>query len=163
LAVIVNAYREEAVEGEAGGRTVLSLHPSLAPLKAGGFPLGEEDGMPGVAGKLTAELRQRVPGFSDESGARGRRYPRQDEGGRPNHRVRAHSPSATNVRLPGRGRRSSMSRTHARSSLKRHRSRSRTTLTPTTDTRSRRHARNWLAASWPRSSANVFNANAISP
>src|SRR3989475_7298440 len=39
LAVLVNGYREEAVEGESEGRTVLALHPSLAPIKAGVFPL----------------------------------------------------------------------------------------------------------------------------
>src|SRR6185436_10947205 len=83
LAVLVNGYREEAVEGESEGRTVLVLHPSIAPIKAGVFPLVKKDGMPEMAEKLTSELRQRFPVFYDESGAIGRRYRRQDEVGTP--------------------------------------------------------------------------------
>ena len=45
LAVLVNAYHEETVEGEDEGRTVLELQPSLAPVKAGIFPLVKKDGM----------------------------------------------------------------------------------------------------------------------
>jgi glycyl-tRNA synthetase len=83
LAVLVNAYREEAVPGETEGRTVLALHPSLAPVKAGVFPLVKKDGMPEFATKLAAGLRARFPVFYDESGAIGRRYRRQDEVGTP--------------------------------------------------------------------------------
>jgi glycyl-tRNA synthetase len=83
LAVLINAYREEAVPGEAEGRTVLRLHPSLAPIKAGVFPLVKKDGMPEFATKLAAELRRTVPVFYDESGSIGRRYRRQDEVGTP--------------------------------------------------------------------------------
>src|SRR5204863_1223197 len=83
LAVLVNAYREESVEGEAEGRTVLSLHPALAPIKAGVFPLVKKDGMPEFAEKLAKELRAAFPVFYDESGAIGRRYRRQDEVGTP--------------------------------------------------------------------------------
>jgi glycyl-tRNA synthetase len=83
LAVLVNAYREESVEGEDEGRTVLKLAPSLAPIKAGIFPLVKKDGMPEYAEKLARELRQRFPVFYDESGAIGRRYRRQDEIGTP--------------------------------------------------------------------------------
>jgi glycyl-tRNA synthetase len=83
LAVLVNGYREEAVEGEEEGRTVLGILPSLAPIKAGIFPLVKKDGMPEFAGKLAAELRPHFPVFYDESGAIGRRYRRQDEVGTP--------------------------------------------------------------------------------
>src|SRR5216117_3969408 len=83
LAVLVNAYREETVEGEDEGRTVLKLAPSLAPIKAGVFPLVKKDGMPEFAEKLAKELRARFPVFYDESGAIGRRYRRQDEVGTP--------------------------------------------------------------------------------
>jgi glycyl-tRNA synthetase len=83
LAVLVNAYAEEAVEGEDEGRTVLRLHPALAPVKAGIFPLVKKDGMPEFADKLTRELRASFPVFYDESGAIGRRYRRQDEVGTP--------------------------------------------------------------------------------
>src|SRR3712207_4942714 len=44
LALLVNGFREEAVLGEEEGRTVLGLHPSLAPVKAGVFPLVKKDG-----------------------------------------------------------------------------------------------------------------------
>ena len=81
--MLVNAYREEQVAGEDEGRTVLALHPSLAPIKAGIFPLVKKDGMPEFAEKLTAELRVGFPVFYDESGAIGRRYRRQDEVGTP--------------------------------------------------------------------------------
>jgi glycyl-tRNA synthetase len=83
LAVLVNAYREEEVAGEAEGRTVLRLHPSLAPTKAGVFPLVKKDGMPEFASRLAADLRRRLPVFYDESGSIGRRYRRQDEVGTP--------------------------------------------------------------------------------
>ncbi|HEX3159587.1 MAG TPA: glycine--tRNA ligase [Gemmatimonadaceae bacterium] len=83
LAVMANAYREEAVEGEDEGRTVLGLHPSLAPIKAGIFPLVKKDGMPEMAHRLADGLRREMPVFYDESGAIGRRYRRQDEVGTP--------------------------------------------------------------------------------
>jgi glycyl-tRNA synthetase len=83
LALLVNAYREEQVAGEEEGRTVLALHPSLAPVKAGVFPLVKKDGMPEMATRLANELRRHFPVFYDESGAIGRRYRRQDEVGTP--------------------------------------------------------------------------------
>jgi glycyl-tRNA synthetase len=83
LAVLVNAYREEQVQGEDEGRTVLGLHPTLAPIKAGIFPLVKKDGMPEMAKKISGELRKRFPVFYDDSGAIGRRYRRQDEIGTP--------------------------------------------------------------------------------
>jgi glycyl-tRNA synthetase len=83
LALLVNAYREEQVAGEEEGRTVLAIHPSLAPVKAGVFPLVKKDGMPEMATRLAAGLRRHFPVFYDESGAIGRRYRRQDEVGTP--------------------------------------------------------------------------------
>jgi glycyl-tRNA synthetase len=83
LALLVNAYSEESIEGEEEGRTVLKLQPSLAPIKAGVFPLVKKDGMPEFAAKLSNELRRSFPVFYDESGAIGRRYRRQDEVGTP--------------------------------------------------------------------------------
>jgi glycyl-tRNA synthetase len=83
LALLVNGYREEAVTGEEEGRTVLGLHASLAPVKAGVFPLVKKDGMPEFAERLANELRSSFPVFYDESGAIGRRYRRQDEIGTP--------------------------------------------------------------------------------
>jgi glycyl-tRNA synthetase len=57
--------------------------PSLAPVKAGIFPLVKKDGMPEMARKIADELRPLMPVFYDDSGAIGRRYRRQDEIGTP--------------------------------------------------------------------------------
>ena len=83
LALLANAYREEIVEGEDEGRTLLALSADLAPIKAGVFPLVKKDGMPEMAHRLADDLRARFPVFYDESGAIGRRYRRQDEVGTP--------------------------------------------------------------------------------
>jgi glycyl-tRNA synthetase len=83
LAILVNGYREEAVEGEDEGRVVLGLLPALAPIKAGVFPLVKKDGMPEMARRIADHLRPYFPVFYDDSGAIGRRYRRQDEVGTP--------------------------------------------------------------------------------
>jgi len=83
LAALVNAYREEDVAGEQEGRVVLGLHPAIAPIKAGVFPLVKKDGMPETAHKIADDLRRHFPVFYDDSGAIGRRYRRQDEVGTP--------------------------------------------------------------------------------
>ncbi len=83
LALLVNGYREETVEGEAEGRAVLGLHPALAPIKAGVFPLVKKDGMPEMAKRIADSLRPSFSVFYDDSGAIGRRYRRQDEIGTP--------------------------------------------------------------------------------
>ncbi|HVD59612.1 MAG TPA: glycine--tRNA ligase [Gemmatimonadaceae bacterium] len=83
LALLVNGYREEAVEGESEGRTVLGLKAALAPIKAGVFPLVKKDGMPEMAHRIANDLRNVFPVFYDDSGAIGRRYRRQDEVGTP--------------------------------------------------------------------------------
>jgi glycyl-tRNA synthetase len=62
---------------------VLGLHPSLAPIKAGVFPLVKKDGMPEMARRIADDLRSSFPVFYDDSGAIGRRYRRQDEIGTP--------------------------------------------------------------------------------
>jgi len=81
LVVLVDAYREEQVEGEQ--RVVLKFHPSIAPIKAGVFPLVKKDGMPDVATRIAADLRRHMPVFYDDGGSIGRRYRRQDEAGTP--------------------------------------------------------------------------------
>ena len=83
LALLVNGYREESVEGETEGRVVLGLLPALAPTKTGIFPLVKKDGMPEMAKKIADDLRQYFTVFYDDSGAIGRRYRRQDEVGTP--------------------------------------------------------------------------------
>ena len=83
LAALVNAYREEAVEGEAEGRVVLGLHPNIAPIKAAVFPLTKKDGQPELAQQILADLRRSLAVDYDETGSIGKRYRRQDEVGTP--------------------------------------------------------------------------------
>ncbi|MFL5511769.1 MAG: glycine--tRNA ligase [Gemmatimonadales bacterium] len=81
LTLLVDAYREEEVEGET--RVVLGFHPSVAPIKAGVFPLVKKDGMPELATTLYHDVRKQFSCFYDDSGAIGRRYRRMDEAGTP--------------------------------------------------------------------------------
>ncbi len=81
LTLMVDAYREEEVEGET--RVVLGFHPAIAPIKAAVLPLVKKDGMPEVATELYNDLRRRLPTFYDDAGAIGRRYRRMDEAGTP--------------------------------------------------------------------------------
>ncbi len=81
LTCLVDAYEEEQLEKEI--RTVLHLHPAIAPVKAAVFPLVKKDGMPEIAQKITAEIRGEMNVFYDAAGAVGRRYRRQDEAGTP--------------------------------------------------------------------------------
>ena len=81
LAFLVDAYDEEEVEGET--RTVLRLHPQLAPVKVAVLPLVRRDGQPEKAREIFHEVRQRVSAEYDEGGSIGRRYRRQDEIGTP--------------------------------------------------------------------------------
>ncbi len=86
LAFLCQAYCEDKVPDENGKmteRTVLKLHPRLAPFKAAVFPLVNKDGMPEVAQALYRELKRDFNVFYDDKGAVGRRYRRQDEAGTP--------------------------------------------------------------------------------
>ncbi len=80
LALLCHAYQEEAL---AGGetRTVLRLHPRLAPIKVAALPLSKKLAEP--ARRLASELRRRWSVFYDDAGNIGRRYRRQDEAGTP--------------------------------------------------------------------------------
>jgi len=83
----VDAYDEEVVEREGAGRgerrTLLRLHPRLAPVKAAVLPLVSKDGQPELAHEVYRAVRARVQAEYDEGGAIGRRYRRQDEIGTP--------------------------------------------------------------------------------
>ncbi len=81
LAFMVDAYDEDEIEGER--RTVLRLHPLLAPVKVAVLPLVRKDGQPELAREVYQQLRGRVQAEYDEGGAIGRRYRRQDEIGTP--------------------------------------------------------------------------------
>jgi glycyl-tRNA synthetase len=81
LAFLVDAYDEDEIEGET--RTVLRLHPQLAPVKVAVLPLVRKDGQPELARDVYHRLRERLQTEYDEGGAIGRRYRRQDEIGTP--------------------------------------------------------------------------------
>jgi glycyl-tRNA synthetase len=81
LAFLCDAYDEDEIGGES--RTVLRLHPQLAPVKAAILPLVRKDGQPEMAREIERTLRERMQVEYDESGAIGRRYRRQDEIGTP--------------------------------------------------------------------------------
>jgi glycyl-tRNA synthetase len=81
LTVLVDAYREEQVEGET--RVVLGFAPAIAPIKVAVLPLMKKDGLPEVAERLYRDVRGDLNAFYDDSGAIGRRYRRQDEAGTP--------------------------------------------------------------------------------
>ena len=87
LAFLVDAYDEEVVEREGAGagemRTVLRLHPRLAPVKAAVLPLVGKDGQPELAREVHHALRGRLQSEYDDGGAIGKRYRRQDEIGTP--------------------------------------------------------------------------------
>ncbi len=81
LAFLVDAYDTEEVEGRE--RTVLRLHPRLAPVKVAVLPLVSKEGMPERAREIHADLRRRMSAEFDEGGSIGKRYRRQDEIGTP--------------------------------------------------------------------------------
>jgi glycyl-tRNA synthetase len=81
LAFLCDAYDEDEIGGER--RTVLRLHPALAPVKVAVLPLLRKDGHPELAREVYAQLRGHVKAEYDDGGAIGRRYRRQDEIGTP--------------------------------------------------------------------------------
>ena len=81
LAFLCNAYDEEELEG-GDVRTVLHLHPALAPYKAAVLPL-QKNKLGGLAGEIYSELAKYFMVEYDETGSIGKRYRRQDEIGTP--------------------------------------------------------------------------------
>ena len=81
LAFLCDAYDEDEIGGER--RTVLRLHPALAPVKVAVLPLLRKDGHPELARTVYEGLRRHVKAEYDDGGAIGRRYRRQDEIGTP--------------------------------------------------------------------------------
>ena len=81
FAFLIDAYDEEEVEGDT--RTVLRLHPRLAPYKVAVLPLSKKPELIEPAEKLADELRKRWMVELDVTQSIGRRYRRQDEIGTP--------------------------------------------------------------------------------
>jgi glycyl-tRNA synthetase len=80
-AFLLAAYDEDVVNDEA--RTVLRLHPRLAPYKVAVLPLSKKDTLSPLARDIYSKLSQRYMCDYDETQAIGRRYRRQDEIGTP--------------------------------------------------------------------------------
>ncbi len=79
LAVLLDAYREEEVEGRE--RVVLGLHRSLAPVKAAVLPLSKK--LSANAMEVFELIRPHFPVQYDVTGSIGKRYRRMDEAGTP--------------------------------------------------------------------------------
>ena len=80
LAFLCNSYEEEEI-GEGDVRTVLHLHPALAPYKVAILPLSKK--LSDKANEVYAQLSKRFMCDYDESGSIGKRYRREDEIGTP--------------------------------------------------------------------------------
>ena len=81
LAFLCDAYEEEIAEGEL--RTVLHLHPDLAPIKAAILPLSKKENLATAAKQVYSDLRKSWNVQYDDTQSIGRRYRRQDEIGTP--------------------------------------------------------------------------------
>ncbi len=80
LAFLCNSYEEEEIaEGEV--RTVLHLHPALAPYKVAVLPLSKK--LSNEAQEIYAQLSKKFMCDYDEAGSIGKRYRREDEIGTP--------------------------------------------------------------------------------
>ncbi len=87
LSVLVDAYDEEVVGQDKKGnddvRTVLRLHPALAPFKCAILPLSKKEILTGPAMDLYRQLSKEFMCDYDETGSIGKRYRREDEIGTP--------------------------------------------------------------------------------
>ena len=80
-AFLLAAYDEDEIGGET--RTVLRLHPRLAPYKVAVLPLSKKEPLTQLSHEVAAMLRPRYMVDYDETQSIGRRYRRQDEIGTP--------------------------------------------------------------------------------
>lgn len=86
LMFLCEAYEEQNVAKEGEGedfRTVLHLHPRLAPITVAVLPLMKKDGMAEKAKEIQHLLKEDFVTDYDQSGTVGKRYRRQDEVGTP--------------------------------------------------------------------------------
>src|SRR4051794_827590 len=80
-AFLLAAYDEDEVGGER--RTVLRLHPRLAPYKVAVLPLSKKEPLLALSREVAGQLRPRFMVDEDDTQSIGRRYRRQDEIGTP--------------------------------------------------------------------------------
>jgi len=85
LLTMINAFEEEdlSTDEKQDSRTVLKLHPCLAPVKAAIFPLIKKDGLPEKAREIMDKLKLDFNLQYEEKDAIGKRYRRQDAIGTP--------------------------------------------------------------------------------
>jgi glycyl-tRNA synthetase len=85
LLTLINAFEEEdlSTADKQDSRTVLRLHPCLAPVKAAIFPLTKKDGLPEKAREIMDSLKTDFNLQYEEKDAIGKRYRRQDAIGTP--------------------------------------------------------------------------------
>lgn len=81
ITIIADAYREEEING--GKRTLLKIHPAVAPVKAAVFPLQKDPGLRTVARSIFEKLKTKMNAEFDDAGNIGKMYRRQDEIGTP--------------------------------------------------------------------------------
>jgi len=82
LSLFIDAYDEEVVDAEKNDiRTVLRLHPFLAPFKCAVLPLSKK--LSPKAEEIAVSLSRNFMVDFDDSGSIGKRYRRQDEIGTP--------------------------------------------------------------------------------
>jgi len=80
-AFLLAAYDEDEVGGEA--RTILRLHPRLAPYKLAVLPLSKKETLTPLARQIFQQLSERYMVDYDDTQSIGKRYRRQDEVGTP--------------------------------------------------------------------------------
>ncbi|GGE66818.1 glycyl-tRNA synthetase [Pedobacter psychrotolerans] len=85
LLTMINAFEEQdlSTADKQDSRTLLRLHPALAPYKVAVFPLTKKDGLPEKAREIMDTLKFDFNCIYEEKDAIGKRYRRQDAIGTP--------------------------------------------------------------------------------
>jgi glycyl-tRNA synthetase len=85
LLTMINAFEEQdlSTEDKQDSRTLLRLHPALAPIKVAIFPLTKKDGLPEKAREIMDQLKFDFNCVYEEKDAIGKRYRRMDAIGTP--------------------------------------------------------------------------------
>lgn len=85
LLTMINAFEEQdlSTADKQDSRTLLRLHPALAPYKVAVFPLTKKDGLPEKAREIMDALKFDFNCIYEEKDAIGKRYRRQDAIGTP--------------------------------------------------------------------------------
>lgn len=85
LLTLINAFEEQdlSTDEKQDSRTLLRLHPALAPYKVAIFPLTKKDGLPEKAREIMDSLKFDFSCIYEEKDAIGKRYRRQDAVGTP--------------------------------------------------------------------------------